>query len=259
MTQSCCFSNLGCLQIPISYISIEGPPGPTGATGNSVLSGSGAPSSSLGQNGDFYIDTAALDIYGPKTAGAWGSGTSLVGPTGPQGVAVLNTDYGAVTNSVLYQSWVQAKTYSLGASYIDTAKDGVEIEVQGSIPVRALLSPAKFGRIRFRWGVDFVWTGPLVGAAISGLTYFKMNLKAYVQTGGSDMFYAVSFESTPAPVIDPYPATPNPGSIFTQNGTFALSDPSIAQSLYIDLWNDVNGSGSQISVNSFVVKSFNAS
>ncbi|MBK8686277.1 MAG: collagen-like protein [Bacteroidetes bacterium] len=42
-------------------------------------------------NGDFYINTATNQIFGPKTAGAWGSGTSLVGPagatgaTGPQG------------------------------------------------------------------------------------------------------------------------------------------------------------------------------
>src|SRR5690606_21429229 len=38
-----------------------------------------------GVNGDFYIDTAADAIYGPKTAGAWGSGTSLIGPQGEQG------------------------------------------------------------------------------------------------------------------------------------------------------------------------------
>lgn len=28
-----------------------------------------------------------MQIYGPKTAGAWGSGTSLIGPTGPAGAA----------------------------------------------------------------------------------------------------------------------------------------------------------------------------
>ena len=39
----------------------------------------------LGNNGDFYINTAANTIYGPKTAGAWGSPTSLVGPTGATG------------------------------------------------------------------------------------------------------------------------------------------------------------------------------
>lgn len=62
-----------------------GAKGDTGAAGKSVLSGSGPPGSGLGSDGDFYIDTTALTIYGPKTGGGWGSPTSLVGPQGPQG------------------------------------------------------------------------------------------------------------------------------------------------------------------------------
>lgn len=57
----------------------------TGGGGNTVLNGSGAPSSGLGNNGDFYIDTTATAIYGPKTAGAWGSSTSLIGSGGGGG------------------------------------------------------------------------------------------------------------------------------------------------------------------------------
>jgi len=56
-----------------------------GGGGSGVLSGAGAPSGGLGADGDFYIDTTSHAIYGPKTAGAWGSPTSLVGPTGPTG------------------------------------------------------------------------------------------------------------------------------------------------------------------------------
>ena len=61
-----------------------------GADGKSVLNGSGAPAGGTGAEGDFYIDTAADAIYGPKTGGAWGSATNLVGPagaTGPTGPA----------------------------------------------------------------------------------------------------------------------------------------------------------------------------
>ena len=64
---------------------IQGIQGVTGADGKTVLNGSGVPSSGLGVNGDFYIDTTASTIYGPKAAGAWGSSTSLVGPTGSTG------------------------------------------------------------------------------------------------------------------------------------------------------------------------------
>lgn len=64
---------------------VQGPAGPAGADGRTVLSGAGAPAGALGSNGDFYIDTSVWQIYGPKTAGSWGSPTSLVGPAGPEG------------------------------------------------------------------------------------------------------------------------------------------------------------------------------
>jgi hypothetical protein len=63
-----------------------GSTGSTGATGASFLSGSGVPGSGLGANGDTYLNTANGDLYGPKTAGAWGSVVgSLKGPTGATG------------------------------------------------------------------------------------------------------------------------------------------------------------------------------
>lgn len=52
---------------------------------NTLLNGSGAPGTGLGNDGDFYIDTNESDIYGPKTAGNWGSATSLIGPVGNTG------------------------------------------------------------------------------------------------------------------------------------------------------------------------------
>ncbi len=40
-----------------------------------------------GVDGDFYVNTTSSYIFGPKAAGAWGAGTSLVGPQGPAGPA----------------------------------------------------------------------------------------------------------------------------------------------------------------------------
>lgn len=62
-----------------------GPVGPQGPRGSSVLSGEGAPEPTDGEDGDFWIDTAASEMYGPKEAGEWGPGTSLVGPQGNMG------------------------------------------------------------------------------------------------------------------------------------------------------------------------------
>ncbi|MEU8839934.1 SGNH/GDSL hydrolase family protein [Streptomyces roseus] len=73
-------------------------PGTSGPRGNSVLNGSGAPSAGTGIDGDWYIDNSnvtALVIYGPKTAGAWGSGQAL-----GAGGALLRTNNLSDLNSV---------------------------------------------------------------------------------------------------------------------------------------------------------------
>ena len=60
-----------------------GPTGSTGADGQTVLNGTVDPTDNVtGTDGDFYINTTTNEIFGPRTAGAWGSGTSLVGPGG---------------------------------------------------------------------------------------------------------------------------------------------------------------------------------
>lgn len=78
----------------------QGPQGPAGANGangingadgNTVLNGTSNPTSSIGNNGDFYINTISNIIYGPKASGNWPAvGVSLVGPqglTGPTGAS----------------------------------------------------------------------------------------------------------------------------------------------------------------------------
>ena len=52
---------------------------------NTILNGKGAPSNSDGINGDFYIDTRSLLIFGPKANGKWPAPQNLQGPTGPSG------------------------------------------------------------------------------------------------------------------------------------------------------------------------------
>jgi len=62
-----------------------GPAGAAGADGRTILNGTSAPSNGTGANGDFFIDTAASVIYGPKAGGIWPGGVSLIGPAGPTG------------------------------------------------------------------------------------------------------------------------------------------------------------------------------
>jgi len=52
---------------------------------NTILNGRGAPTSKIGINGDFYIDTISMNIYGPKTKNLWPKPVSLRGPSGVDG------------------------------------------------------------------------------------------------------------------------------------------------------------------------------
>lgn len=60
---------------------------PVNTTGGTpaIRYGAGAPAASVGLNGDFYIDITNYDFYGPREAGNWGVGQSLIGPDGQPG------------------------------------------------------------------------------------------------------------------------------------------------------------------------------
>lgn len=85
--------------------------GPAGINGKTVLNGSIDPTGSTGTDGDFYINTATNTLFGPKAAGVWPAGVSLVGPAGPSGSsdgwalsgnanAAAGTNFLGTTNSV---------------------------------------------------------------------------------------------------------------------------------------------------------------
>lgn len=75
------------MYVVVSSAGVQGP------AGNTVRNGHGTPSSSLGVDGDWYIDNTvptALVIYGPKTGGAWGSGQAF-GTSGVTSVTAADT------------------------------------------------------------------------------------------------------------------------------------------------------------------------
>ena len=103
--------------------------GTIGPAVSTILNGSGAPSDSVGANGDFYIDTTADVIYGPKSSGAWGSPTSIIGPDGIDGNTILSGS-GAPSNSLgvagdYYQRTDTAQLY--GPKLVDANWTSVSI------------------------------------------------------------------------------------------------------------------------------------
>jgi hypothetical protein len=125
-------------------IGPPGPQGPTGANGNTILNGIIAPSNSIGVNGDFYINTATEQIYGPKTAGVWGAPTSLVGtpgtngddggigPQGPQGPVGTTIPGGLIITDVLTSQTLGADLgvdITMPFSIIQNSGNGVTFEI----------------------------------------------------------------------------------------------------------------------------------
>jgi len=70
---------------------------------NTILNGTKGPIKSIGINGDFYIDTKNLNIYGPKKNNAWPLPISLRGTAGTDGrtgtPGVAGSDGKTITNT----------------------------------------------------------------------------------------------------------------------------------------------------------------
>ena len=66
---------------------------------NTILNGKGAPLSITGIDGDFYIDTRSLLIYGPKKSGKWPAPQNLQGPVGANGADGKNGSEGKTISS----------------------------------------------------------------------------------------------------------------------------------------------------------------
>ena len=124
-----------------AVINIEGPQGlpggdgTDGTDGRTTLSGAGAPASITGSDGDFYIDTSAKTIYGPKTTGAWGLPTSLIGPTGAGSGDMLASVYdptAKAADAFTMNNMVEGATTKIMTALERTKLVGVEAGAQAN-------------------------------------------------------------------------------------------------------------------------------
>jgi hypothetical protein len=108
-------------EIDLKVVAPVGPRGPQGLPGSSVLYGFGPPQSTVGADGDFYINTDVFALYGPKAGGSWPAGISLIGPQGaPGGGGPPGADGRTVLNG---NSPPDSSTGANGDFYIDTLSD----------------------------------------------------------------------------------------------------------------------------------------
>ncbi|MEQ8873728.1 MAG: hypothetical protein RID05_10665, partial [Cytophagales bacterium] len=128
-------------------VNLAGAPGPAGADGNTILSGLIDPTPGDGVDGDFYINTTSDSIFGPKTAGVWGIGTSLVGPAGAAGTNGIDG------NTIL-------------SGLIDpTPGDGVDGDFFINTTTDSIFGPKTAGV----WGTGTSLVGPAGAAGTNGI------------------------------------------------------------------------------------------
>jgi hypothetical protein len=111
-------SGIPTISIAATSVAVTHKAGPIAATvTNTLRNGKGVPTNSLGKNGDFYIDTLKLNIYGPKINGRWPTAVSLRGPAGTTGKVGAAGSKGATgkTGATGAQGSTKAATGAKGA------------------------------------------------------------------------------------------------------------------------------------------------
>jgi len=172
----------------------QGDPGAAGAQGPrgySVLNGGVDPLASDGLDGDFWINRATWQIFGPKASGLWGQGYTLkgadstvAGPAGPAGANGTNGTNGLDGKTLLNGSIAPTNsTGVVGDFYIQTSDPPVlwgAKEVAGWPSSGITLAGPKGDKgdpgvagAAGAPGTGFKWVGDYNDPAISVLTFSK--------------------------------------------------------------------------------------
>lgn len=121
------------IKIETVVTSVSGSGG--GGSGSAWRNGSGAPSDSLGVDGDYYLDTATDNVYA-KSAGSYALVGNFMGSTGATGSAGSNGTNG--TDGSVWRSGSGSPSSGLGVNgdyYLDTATNNVYSKASGSYSV----------------------------------------------------------------------------------------------------------------------------
>jgi hypothetical protein len=105
-----------------------------------MRSGVGVPTSSLGGDGDFYIDTSSNKIHGPKSDGNWPVGISIVGPAGvagPNGADGINGINGAAGTSLVGSNFYVVTHYQMNGWHSASCTAGDVATGGGTQPMGA--------------------------------------------------------------------------------------------------------------------------
>lgn len=150
-------------------VSLRGATGATGAAGSKILSGTVLPGTNVGAIGDFYFKSDQYLLFGPKTAGGWGSGVNLRGATGATGSA-----------NVIYSGWM-----TFQQDQRDTVIDGTNLKVNHLLAPRLTNAILNGGIILVYWRFQStVIQLPYTSDAGAGSGPTKTSTVSYVPKAG---------------------------------------------------------------------------
>lgn len=108
---------------------------------NTILSGNGIPTTSIGKDGDFYIDLDAWHIYGPKVLGSWPPGTQLSPPV-DAALAVMS-QVTMLAGFAGKAAQVAHRTQSIADQVVTRVYSLIQMTQRSSIRARAAASQAQ--------------------------------------------------------------------------------------------------------------------
>lgn len=106
----------------------QGPPGTNGTNGATWYNGTGAPSSGLGSNGDYYINNSNEDVYS-KSGGTWSVVTNFKGDAGTNGT----NGVGVPTGGTIGQILAKINSTNYNTEWIDNFTSQVKHEVKAGV------------------------------------------------------------------------------------------------------------------------------
>lgn len=186
--------------------NLKGANGATGASGSRILSGTTAPSSTLGLAGDFYFNRNTADFYGPKSGTSWGTPVNLKGPAGPQGPPG--------SANVIYSPWMLIS--NLDGTYEIPAKELTEAILNGG----HIAVYAKEYKGDLLLGINQL---PFISRHSGTLIEFELKLNTIIvysngralNNWGTEFRYIII-----------------PGGVFTPDGRSQLQDYNVVRKLY---------------------------
>lgn len=155
--------------------------GAAGTNGNTLLNGTAVPTTE-GVNGDFYLRTTTSELYGPKTAGAWGSPTSLIGPTGATPAVATQSETDAGTDDTKVVTPLKLATSARIPTILRTGPASA-ITIPQSVVTDIFTAP--LGVLAAGYLVRFDFLGDFFTSTNNTNLYLKMKLGSTTMVDGT--------------------------------------------------------------------------